>query len=260
MNKQVLKIFIIFAILVGGTAILLARAQSNFSAGKAGVKIGNAPLYGEKSNLVATVSVLLPDTLPGYTVQRLPITQLELGLLPPDTTYGRRVYVAPEGFRVQVNAVVMGSDRTSIHKPVYCISGQGWNITKTEEITIPIKDPYPYDLPAIQMTTTMIKGTKEHPIEYRGIFIYWFVADGELTASHGERMWLTARDMFTKGVMQRWGYIACFAPGRPGQEKSLSDRLKSFIAESVPTFQTTAGKPVNEARRVAAAELTNRIK
>jgi hypothetical protein len=256
MNKQALKIFVIFALLVGATGLLLARAQANFSAGKAGVKIGNAPLYGEKSNLVATVSVLLPDSLPGYNVQRLPITQLELALLPPDTTYGRRLYLAPDGFRAQVNAVVMGSDRTSIHKPVYCISGQGWNIIKTEEITIPIKKPYAYDLPAIQMTTSMIRGTKAQPVEYRGVFIYWFVADGELTASHGERMWLMARDMFTKGVMQRWGYIACFAPGQPGQEKSLSDRLKSFIAESVPTFQTTAGKPIDEASRVAAAKLT----
>jgi len=43
--------------------------------------------------------------------------------------------------------------------------------------------------------------------------------------------------------LQRWAYISCFAVCLPGQEEATFERLKKFIAASVPEFQLTP-KPV----------------
>jgi len=68
----------------------------------------------------------------------------------------------------------------------------------------------------------------------KGNFVYWFVADGETTPSHGERMWLMAKDLITNGVLQRWAYISFFTPCRPGGEEASYERLKQFISLTAP--------------------------
>jgi hypothetical protein len=78
-------------------------------------------------------------------------------------------------------------------------------------------------------------------IPVSGIFLYWFVADGHLTPYHGERMWLMARDLFTRGFLQRWAYVASYSICNPGQEDRLLERMKNFLATAVPQFQTTTG-------------------
>jgi hypothetical protein len=84
------------------------------------------------------------------------------------------------------------------------------------------------------------------------VFVYWFVADGELTATHSDRMWWMARDMLKNGVLQRWAYVICFAPCEVGAEDATFERLTDFIAATVPEFQLTAGPPLG--RESAAAK------
>jgi len=48
--------------------------------------------------------------------------------LPRDTSFGQRRYRSPDGAVTQVNVVLMGSDRTSMHKPQFCLEGAGWQI------------------------------------------------------------------------------------------------------------------------------------
>ena len=43
-----------------------------------------------------------------------------------------------------------------------------------------------------------------------GLYVYWFVADNQLTPYHGERMWWMARDLIRTGVLQRWAYVSYF--------------------------------------------------
>jgi len=40
-------------------------------------------------------------------------------------SYAERHYSAPDGFDMTGTLVLMGADRTSIHKPDYCLPGQG---------------------------------------------------------------------------------------------------------------------------------------
>ena len=74
--------------------------------------------------LVGTNAVDLPVQVLNFTSKELKQAKVVTDWLPPDTTYGQRVYEDPDGFWLLVNAVLMGTDRTSIHKPEYCLQGQ----------------------------------------------------------------------------------------------------------------------------------------
>jgi hypothetical protein len=50
-------------------------------------------------------------------------------------------------------------------------------------------------------------------------------------------MWWTTEHMMSTGVLQRWAYISCFSVCAPGQEGAAFDRMKEFLAASVPQFQ-----------------------
>ncbi len=241
MNRSALQVLIGFVLLVGLTAALLLRVRAHYSLGTPGVKVVNVPIYNEDNNPVSNQSVFLPDRVGDYTSTNLPVTKIELGMLPPDTVYGRRLYHSSDS-AIMASVVLMGTDRTSIHKPQYCLTGQGETIVGTEIITIPIARPHPYELKVMKLTTT-----SQQPIgsgrftPASGIYLYWFVADGQLTPHHGERMWLMGRDLITKGLLQRWAYIAYFSRCLPGQENILLEQMKRFVAASVPEFQITTG-------------------
>lgn len=245
MNRRALTIVIGFAILLGLTAVLLARVRSNYVLGEPGLRIVDVPIYNEETNIVSDTSAFLPERIGEYVSTRIePVSTVEQGMLPPDTVYGRRIYTAPDRFQALISIVVMGTDRTSIHKPQYCLTGQGQEIVKSELITIPIGGPQPYDLQVMKLTTKAQRhagGGKFVPVS--GVFLYWFVADGHLTPDHGERMWLMGKELITTGLLQRWAYVAYFSTCAPGQEDALTDRLKTFVAQSVPEFQLTTGAP-----------------
>jgi hypothetical protein len=200
---------------------------------------------------VGTHSVYLPPRVLNYDSEPQPVTDVVLNWLPKDTTYGQRMYKSPDGFVAVINAVLMGSDRTSIHKPEYCLAGTGWGIVDKQVTSIPIAEPHAYDLPVMKFLTR-----REDPapnggkVERRGVYVFWFVADNQLSADHMQRMIWMARDMIRTGVLQRWAYIACFAPCAPGQEEATFNRLKDLIAASVPHFQLATGAPTRLAGKL----------
>src|SRR5688572_20410506 len=245
MNRRAVQIVAGFVVMVGLTAVLLHRVQSNYVLGKPGVKLVNVPIYNEETNLVSEVSAFLPERVGDYVSSRVePVSIAEQTILPPDTIFGRRIYTAPDRFRALVSLVVMGTDRTSIHKPQYCLSGQGQQIVSSEVITIPVSKPHPYELKAMKLTTRSERiGSDGETIPVSGVFLYWFVADGHLTHNHRKQMYLLARQLVTTGHLQRWGYVAYFANCPPGKEAALTERLTKFVADSVPEFQVTAGEP-----------------
>ena len=244
MNRSALQVFIGFVLLVALTAGLLLRVRANYVLGKPGVKIVEVPIYNDENMLVSDKSLYLPETVGNYASTNLPVTKIEITMLPPDTLYGRRLYWAPDGFALSTSVVLMGTDRTSIHKPQYCLLGQGESIVGSEVIHVPIAGPHPYDLKVMKLSTRSQHATSPGKfIQRSGLYLYWFVADGQLTPHHGERMWLMGRDLVLKGLLQRWAYVACFSRCEVGKEEALQERMKQFIAASVPEFQTTVGAP-----------------
>ena len=242
MNKQKWFLGASVLALMGLVAGSLLYLQSHQKLGRPGVRIVPVTIHDPDGKVVGTNSAYLPEVVLNFSSKPHPVTQVELGWLPQDTTYGRRYYTAPDGFELLASIVVMGTDRTSIHKPQYCLTGQGWRIDRSDQTTIRVERPAPYDLPVMRLTATGIRETAagEKSVA-RGIYVYWFVADNELTADHLERMWWMARDLICTGTLQRWAYVSCFAACLPGQEEATYRRMKEFIAASVPEFQATGG-------------------
>jgi hypothetical protein len=147
----------------------------------------------------------------------------------------------------------MGSDRTSIHKPQYCLTGIGWKIEKSELVTIPIERPHRYDLPAMKLTAEMQgKAPDGRSATIRAIYVYWFVSDNRLTAEHKERMWATVEDLLKTGILPRWAYVSCFSKCWPGQEDAVYRRMTRLIAAAVPEFQLTTRPGGTETSRTAS--------
>jgi len=70
-----------------------------------------------------------------------------------------------------------------------------------------------------------------------GIYVFWFVADGEETPSHYQFMRSLALDLLRKAVWQRWAYVSYFSACEPGREEAAAARMKKVIAAAVPEFQ-----------------------
>ena len=168
--------------------------------------------------------------------------------MPPDTSYAQRFYWAPDGFWANANIILMGKDRSSIHKADYCLAGQGFQTVKKETVNITVPGPVPYEMPIAKWT---IRGTFPGPDgtrrEVNGVYSFWFVADGELTVDNSQRILWYYRDLLTRGLLQRWAYVSYQTYCAPGQEDAAFERLKELIIASIPEFQ----KPMSGGTSVA---------
>ncbi len=236
MNRNKWILTLVTVLLIGSAAVVLARYKSIQRLGDPGVK--TRPI-ADSTNL----EVALPLTVLDYLAEPRQQAEIVTNVLPKDTSYGLCRYTAPDKFYADLNVVLMGTDRASMHKPQFCLTGAGWTITKTEVVTIPVAKPAPYDLSVIKLTaaTTIKQDGVEHKIG--GIYVYWYVADNALSANPDgwDRMWSIGRNLFTTGILQRWAYISCFAPCNPGQEEAAFERVKKLLAAAVPEFQIPHG-------------------
>src|SRR5262245_39597175 len=151
MNRQKSIILVAALLLMGGTAGLLAKMRATQKLGLPGVK--TTPIAGSPR-----LAVQLPEQVLEYTSKELPVEKMVLDFLPQDTSFGQRMYEAPDGAHVQINVVLMGVDRTSIHKPEFCLSGLGWRIdhAASTETTIPVERPVPYELPVTKLVASKV--------------------------------------------------------------------------------------------------------
>ena len=236
MKKQQILIFMVVLALIGGSAWTLVWLRANQKLGAPGIKV--TPIPG-----AVKMNFDLPEHMLNFTSERVPEDKTVLDMLPKDTSFAQRRYTAPDGFWVNANIVLMGTDRTSIHKPEFCIPGQGWHIDQKTTASLSIDDAPPHQLQVAKWTiTNFIQDTDGRKKEVRGLYVFWFVAGNEETSSHWRRIWGMTRDLLTTGVLQRWAYISYFAVCEPGQEDSTFEHMKKLIVASVPEFQL-APKP-----------------
>jgi hypothetical protein len=233
MKKQKISIFIVVLALIGGSAWALVWLRANQKLGTPGIKA---------TSIAGTVKMDfdLPEHVLDFSSKPTPQDKTVLDQLPKDTSFAQRLYTAPDGFWVNANIVLMGTDRTSIHKPEFCIPGQGWRIDQKERINLSIEGRHPPQLRVAKwMITNFIQDAGGQKKEVRGLYVFWFVARTEETTDHWKRIWWMTRDLLTTGVLQRWAYISYFAVCEPGQEEATFERMKKLIAASVPEFQLT---------------------
>ena len=237
MNRKTTVLFIIALLLMGGTASLLGSLRSRQKMGPPAVRAVPIPDS-------IRLEVDLPEDILDYDSEPVPVHPIVLDYLPKDTSFGQRVYTDPDGRWIMANVVLMGRDRTSLHKPQFCLEGQGWRIddNTSKELSIPMERPCAYHLPVMKLMASKMITDQGQQIPAKGVYLYWFVAPGELTAKHGQRMWWMARDVVRTGVLQRWAYVSYFSICLPGQEEATFERMKKLIVASVPEFQLTPAK------------------
>lgn len=241
-RREGIALGLAFLIMGAGAGVLRER-QAAQRLGVPGVKVVSEPAYGEDRHLVSSNSVWLPARVLDLNSSNVPVAKIVEEWLPKDTVYGHRRYRGTNGFEVDQSVVLMGADRSSIHQPQYCLAGSGWAIEKEEYTTIRVSRPYAYDLPVCKLTTrARLRDAAGQVQTVRGLYVYWFVADNQLTGSHKQMQWWIARDLLRRGVLERWAYVACMTYGLPGQEEALFRRLGDFIAAGVPEFQLAAGR------------------
>lgn len=252
-SRESWVLFAATCLLIGMASGFLVYARSNHHLGKPGVRVVPEIIYGQEDQdtgtnglfVAGTHRAFLPERVLDYTATNLPIARSVYEWLPKDTVYGRCLYTAPDGVSLLNSIVLMGTDRTSIHQPQYCLPAQGFWITKSELDTIRIPRPHPYDLPVMKVTAkSTVRLPNDQPNPLRAVFVYWFVADQRLTADHSQRMWWMSRDLILHGILQRWAYSSVLGVCNEGGEEALYDRMKHFITASVPEYQLTVGSPV----------------
>jgi hypothetical protein len=231
MKSQKWLIFCIAFGLMAGTAGALSWSRAHQRLGQPGILA--TPIPGS-----VMMKIDLPEHVLDFTSTNVPEPEIVLGYLPPDSSYAERLYTAPGGPQVTATIVLMGGDRTSIHKPDYCLPGQGWTIRDKSVVNIPVAGAQNYELPVARWVISNSYATPDgQKQEVSGLYVFWFVANGEQTPDNFERMWWLGRDLLRTGVLQRWAYVSYFAACAPGQEDATFERMKNLIAHSVPEYQ-----------------------
>jgi len=218
--------------LMGVAASILQHNKSGQRLGQPGVKTRS--LVGS-SNL----EVLLPENLPGYKSELVPQASIVTNALPPDTSFGQRLYTADDGFQSMINVVLMGADRTSIHKPEICLVGQGWQFdgAATHPQKVCITQPMAYELPVMRVVAHIDTVDNGQPVKRSCVYTYWFVDGNRFTARHNEWKWWMVKDFLLTGVLDRWAYVTFLSICAPGQEEATYERMKQLMAAAVPEFQ-----------------------
>jgi hypothetical protein len=234
MNRKKFMMALVVLALIAGTAGLLANLRAHQKLGLPAVK--TSPLDDP-----IRVRVELPERVLDYESTNVPIEKIVVDTLPKDTSFGQRLYIAPDNFKALVSVVLMGKDRSSMHKPQICFEGQGWiiNDNVSTETTVPMEQPCVYNLPVMKLIANKVYLDNGEPRLARQVYVYWFVAPNEITAKHWQRMWWLARDLFSTGVLQRWAYVSFSSLSAPGQEDATFKRMSKLIAATVPEFQVT---------------------
>jgi hypothetical protein len=237
MNRQERQIAIVIFALIALGALAIQWGKPHH--GKPALVLEKIPLTNEFGKIVRQERVRFPESLPGVVSTDAPITDFEESALPKDTTFGRKLYRDETGFRVQMSAVMMKTDRTSIHRPQMCLFGQGWTIQKTETIDIAVPLPSAYLLKATCVTCIKTvrdpKTQKEFPLA--SLYIYWFVSEHRMVPGHSDAVWAITQELISTGTLYPWAYVSCFAQCLPGQEGAALARMKRLISAAVPEFQ-----------------------
>jgi len=231
MKHQKWLVFVVALGLMAGTAGALTWLRANQKLGKPGIKAMAIP--GS-----VMMKIELPERVLDFTSTNMPEPEVVVGYLPKDTSYAGRLYTATNGLQINSTIILMGADRTSIHKPDYCLPGQGWSINEKTVVNIPVAGTQNYQLPVAKWIIGNVYQTpdgQKHKVS--GLYVFWFVADGEQTADNYQRMWWLGRDLLRTGVLQRWAYVSFFSVCAPGQEDATFEQMKKLIAVTVPEFQ-----------------------
>jgi exosortase len=177
--------------------------------------------------------------------RRAEVTAVERELLPPDTGFARKQYVAVADPTKQVflSVVLSGRDRTSIHRPEICLVGQGWTITGVKRGAFrggagagaragEGPGTFPATVLGVRREVTTATGRAVVP----QVVAYWFVGGDAVVATHGRRLALDAWNRVAHARADRWAYVLMQTDAADGEEAALA-RMQAVLDGTLPGFQ-----------------------
>ena len=166
------------------------------------------------------------------------VTAVERAILPVDTGYARKNYVAvADGAqRVFVSVVLSGRDRTSIHRPELCLVGQGWSIEgETREVfRYPGRAEAEFAATVLRVKREMV--TPRGRVAVPELVAYWFVDSERVVATNGGRFWRDAWNRLAHGRPDRWAYVLVQTSAADGEAAALK-RMQAVLTGTLPAFQ-----------------------
>lgn len=189
----------------------------------------------------------LPEYLGQWWGRDLEISQKERDTLGHDTEFARKSYTTAFGDSIMASIVLAGQDMmTSIHRPERCLQAQGW--TTGDDTGRTLQVPGLGALHATRLRNSKTVTTADgRAVVVDSICYYWFVGHTDRTASHGERVWLDARDRLIKGYNQRWAMVMINAEitkahSKFGRDEKQTDALlQEFIKLLAPKLEKVSG-------------------
>lgn len=237
-----------FGLLVGAliAGSYLAGSRSRDAGGHGGgaftVRFDAMPVRTDTGVLLAEDginSVVLPGFIGTEWIgRRTEVSSVEREILPPDTGFSRRLYVALDNPQQQVflSIVLSGRDRSSIHQPELCVEGQGWTIKQsfTHQFDTPLTDSG--RLSATVLRVERVAGDGQ---TVPSLLVYWFVNGERVVPSQLQRMVRGGWDRLRHGRADRWAYMLAQTDASDGEALALA-RLQEVLDGTLPRFQKPA--------------------
>jgi EpsI family protein len=193
--------------------------------------------------VVLAADGLNPTELPAFLGtewigRRTEVTDVEREILPADTGFSRKVYVALAAQRREVflSVVLSGRDRTSIHRPELCLVGQGWTITDTasHRFSFPGHADAAFDATLLRVRREVLTPRGKQSVPQ--LVAYWFVAGDAVVATHGQRMMHDAWNRVVHARTDRWAYVLMQTDASDGEAAALA-RMQTVLDGTLPAFQ-----------------------
>ena len=180
--------------------------------------------------------------------RRAEVSAVEREILPADTGYSRKTYVAVADPRRQVffSVVLSGRDRTSIHRPELCLVGQGWTIVESERRSLAVSGARG-TAAAGSIPVTLLRVRREVPTS-RGresvpqLVAYFFAGPGGAVGGHAAMVRHDAWNRVRHGRADRWAYVLLQTDAREGDAPALG-RMEEVLRGAWPGLSVTAGQP-----------------
>ena len=143
--------------------------------------------------------------------------------LPDDTQLYKRNYLSPDGVSYNVNVVISGRSRGSIHRAEFCLPSQGYTMEQAGTI--------PLEFGGRTIHPRCIHAIKTGSVPFT--LLYWFESENRTCSSHTRRILMDVWDRSVHNRINRWAMFA-FTISPPVDTPESRKRLSEFLQEFYP--------------------------
>ncbi len=223
----------VIVVLAMGEMLFLGRLASLPPRGQVGVR-----LAADELNPVELPVFLGTE----WIGRRTEVTVAERAILPSDTGYSRKDYVAVSNSaqRVFFSIVLSGRDRSSIHRPELCVVGQGWTIQAVTEHRFSTPGRAPGGFPATVLHVQREVQTPRGVVVVLQLIVYSFVGGDTIESTYWRRLARDAWNRVFHARADRWAYVLMQTDAREGEAVALA-RMQTVLDQTRPAFERPPG-------------------